>query len=359
MKRELVQDALDRIDEDLIQEALSFGLAVGAAPERKNDMELQRYRRQLGRRIAVLALAACLLLAFGITACAADLWGIREMFGNAGKSEMPEAAAEQIRQHQETARDEGWSARVTETYCDESTVMVSVLISGGEQYLIAPTDAMPEDPLWVIGREGDGTLAEYASARGRTLLTAGAVLEQATRGEGLSGNSQRFESLSDSEMLILITSSRTVAQESMVLTVNVTGLELEKAMADSEGNYLHRLSIPVSVSSGSSRELGVFAPEDPDGIPGLRLEDMSILETPLGYSFALPYTVTDQTAFEQILSMDFEQLRYAYSGGTMQAEDGRQYALWSMGDGELSDTLTVRFFDWDKETVGTVVYHKK
>ena len=44
MKRELVQDALDRIDEDLIQEALSFGLAVGAAPERKNDMEKFEYK---------------------------------------------------------------------------------------------------------------------------------------------------------------------------------------------------------------------------------------------------------------------------------------------------------------------------
>ena len=359
MKRELVREALDRIDEDLIQEALSFGLAVGAAPERNNEMKMHRHRKRLGRRIAVLALAAGLLLAIGVTAYAADLWGIRALFGNARKSEMPEAAVEQIQPHQETARGEGWSARVTETYCDESTVMVSVLISGGERYLIAPTDAMPEDPLWVIGREGDGTLRDYAASHDKTLLTVGAVLEQAIRDEGLSGNSQRFESLSDSEMLILITSSRTEAGDTMELTVNVTGQEPVKAMVDSEGSYLHHLSIPITVSAGSARELGVFVPEDPDGVPGLRLEEMSILETPLGYSFALPYTVTDQAAYEQILSMDFDPLRYAYSGGIRQTEDGRWYALWSMGDGELTDTLTVRFYNWDKETLGTVIYHKQ
>ena len=338
MNREWIEMALGQLDEELIAGALSLR---GGPSERGKHMTHRSGKSS--RRLAVLALAACLLLALSVTAYAANLWGIREMF-RTDTAQLPEAAEEYIEPHNETAQGEGWSARITEAYCDAGSALVTVTVSGGDRYLLAPADAAPEEPLWVIGREGEGTLGAYAEAQGKTLLLVGASLPFDAL--DITRQGQRAENLSDSEMSILIDADKGVSARNIDTVCTVYARE-----ADSE--EVQRLEIPFTMTEGLSRELGVFAPQNPDAVSCLQVGDAVLTETPLGVSVYIPMTVTDEEAFRAFMKLEFEELQ------TRSGSFGEGGARYDQCRGSVGDTLTVRFYGWGKEPLGELVFRKK
>lgn len=351
MNRKLISKAIGNIDDVFIAETLSPPAArTDRAPERTTKMGKYETNRSgvRSRRLFSLILAACLVFAFAVTAYAFNLFGIRELF-RASRGELPDEADAYIQHHTQIAAAEDWSAQITESLCDGTKVMVSVTVSGGDQYILAPTDAMPGSSTSVIGLDGSQTLEEYAAQQGKKLLFTGAAIEN-SEALGLVNGSQTYQNISDSEMAILVQAGRTTsaAQADAVCTVYAL---------DADG-IQKELALSFTLTEAPATGDGAYIPDDPDAIPGLTVGEATVTETPLGISIHFPETITDQDAWQDIMKVEIEGIEYSEGGSVLEA-DGNWYFSVTMGQGTLTDTLTVRFYDWEKQPIGTVVFHKE
>ena len=346
MNRNLVSKAISNIDDAYIAETLSPPVPYqDRAPER--TIQMGRYEskktKTSSRRLVAIALAACLVFAMAATAYAANLFGIRDFM-----NDFPEAADPYIQVHTETKAAEDWSARITESLCDETKVMVTVTVSGGDKYIIAPTDADPDTLAVNIGIEGDMTLGEYAAQQGKQLLFVGASLEQ---NDSLGGvGSQSFRNASDSEMTILVTAEKTAALTENDIVCHVYAV-------DGEWNKL-TLDIPFSLAEAPSEGMGTYVPVDAEAIPGMIIGEAAITETPLGISIRYMETATDEEAMYNIKKVEFDGLVYG-QGGTVLEDDGNWWFTVSGCTGDVGDTLIARYYDWDDQLVGTIEFIKK
>lgn len=346
MNRKLVSKAISNIDDAFIAETLSPpGVALDRAPERTIPMSKYESKKTKtsSRRLFALVLAACLVFAMALTAYACNLFGIRDFF-----TKLPETAEPYIQEHTETKAAEDWSARITESLCDETKVMVTVTVSGGDKYIIAPTDADPDTLAVNIGIEGDMTLGEYAAQQGKQLLFVGASLE---RNDSLGGvGSQSFRNASDSEMTILVTAEKTAALTENDIVCHVYAV-------DEEWNKL-TLDIPFSLAEAPSEGMGTYIPVDADAIPGMIIGEATITETPLGISIRYMETATDEEAMYNIKKVEFDGLVYG-QGGTVLEDDGNWWFTVSGCAGDVGDTLIARYYDWDDQLIGTIEFVKK
>lgn len=348
MNRKLISKALSDIDDAFIVESMSLApTSTDQAPER--ILKMAKYQStgngMHSRKLISLILAACLIFAFAITAYAANLFGIREMFKTYYR-ELPEAADPYIQQHTETVAAVDWSARITESLCDASTIMATVTVYGGDQYIIAPTDAMPTDRVRIIGLDGDQTLAEYASAQEKHLLFVGASF-WGNKGLEIFTESQIHVSISDNEMNILVTATRTGGEAAGNVVCYVYGRD--------ETGTRHDLELPITLNEAPASS-AVYVPVDPDAIPGRSVGEATVTETPLGLNIRFMQTRIDQTEGYMI---EVEGLDYYEGGGTFLEDDGNWYFTLTMGQGTVGDTMTVHFYDGDKQLVGDIIFQKK
>lgn len=363
MNRKLISKALGGIDEHFIAESMAYrGENAHRSPERNRKMGKYENRNagHSHRRLFALVLAACLVFSLAITAYAANLFGIREMFRTPYR-ELPESAEPYIQQHTEApesynqqhteaVQEENWSARVTESLCDGTKILVTVTVSGGDQYIVAPTDAMPSDTVGLIGLSGDQTLENYAASQGKKLLLVGATLMR-NEGLGIFTEAQKFENSSPSEMHILVESDRTSSEPAGDAVCQVYALE-----AGSEA--VERLELPFTLAEVPKEESN-FVPVAPDAIPGVTVGEATVTETAMGISVRWMETITDQDAHYDIKKVEFDEITDFDGGGLVQADDGNWYFQISMGKGEVTDTLTAHFYDWDNQPIGEIVFQKK
>ncbi|MGM9589335.1 MAG: hypothetical protein ACI3V0_04080 [Faecousia sp.] len=303
------------------------------------------------RKLVALILAACLVFSLAATAYAANLFGIRELFRTYYR-ELPETAEAFIQQETAAAEaEEGWSCAITESLSDNSTVMATVTIRGGDKYIVAPTDANPDGSARVIGIAGEQTLSEYAASQGKKLLLVGASILK-VGDEEIGGGSQRMENISESEMIILTQCTKTVSGSNLEAVCVVYALE--------EGsNEVQRVELPFVLSEAPATSEGVvYHPLKPGAIPGLTFGDMAVTETPLGYNIRMPATVTDWEARRNIMKVEIEGLTYGEGGGFMEDETGNCYFEAYMCQGTLGDILIVHYYDCDKQPIGDIEFRK-
>lgn len=300
------------------------------------------------RKLIALILAACLVFAFAITAYAANLFGIRNMFKTYYR-ELPETADPYIQQHTETVAAEGWSAKISESLCDASTIMATVTVYGGDQYIIAPTYANPDDNVELIGLKGDQTLAEYASAQGKQLLLVGATF-RGNKYIEIFTEAQNHVSTSDNEMNILVEATRSGGEAAEHVVCYVYAVD--------EAGTKHELELPITLKEAPSSDSAVYAPVDPDVIPGLTVGEATVTETPLGLNIRFMETITDQAKWDNVMSVTVEGVEYS-EGGSVLEDDGNWYFSLPMGQGTVGDTMTAHFYDWDKQLIGDIIFQKK
>ncbi|MBQ7000107.1 MAG: hypothetical protein IJN67_03530 [Oscillospiraceae bacterium] len=350
MNRKLVSKAISNIQDKYIMEAMAPPAARSDhAPERTSNMGKYENKRKgvNTRRLIGLASAACLVFSLAITAYALNLFGIREMFRTANR-ELPESAEPYIQQHTEAAAAADWSARITESLCDTGKILTTVTVSGGDRYIVVPTDAMPEDSVGIIGIRAEQTLREYAAAQGKELLFVGATLRHSEH-LGVFEEAQRFVNGSAAEMNILLESSR---------SGETGGEAICKIYArDIEGNRLD-LELPFTLEQVPAENERVYVPVDPDAIPGMTVGEATVKETPLGLSVRWMETVTDQEVWYNIMKVEVEGVTYR-EGGAVLEDDGNWYFQFSMGEGSIGDTMTVHFYDWDKVWIGDITFERK
>lgn len=352
MNRKLISKAISDIDDSFLAEAMSQPVVrAGHTPERTSNMDKCENKRSSvnSRRLTSLILAACLIFTLAMTAFALNLFGIREMFRTKYR-ELPESADPYIQHHTEAAETEEWSARITESLCDPTRVMVTVLVTGGDKYIIVPTDANPECRADIIGIEADMTIGEYAAAQGKELLCVNASMRQ-NENLGIFTETISFESISDSEMAILVDAVRMNGETVCDAVCSV--------IAVNEEGEQDRVNVPVTLEEAPVSAAETFAPEDPNAIAGIRVNSATVEETPLGWSVRINVTVTDETAFENIKWMACEELTYFEGGGFVLEDDGTWSTIWSLGKGNIGDSLTVHYYDWDDQPIGDAVFKKK
>lgn len=344
MNRQLLSKALSQLDEAYIAESIEYRSEKRSlSPERKPAMKSKR----IVKRISALALAACLLLALGAASYAANLWGIKELFRTEFR-QLPEAAEQYIQpQDLEGETGEDWSCRVSETLCDAGNIMVMVEISGGDQYIIAPTDSNPDDLMSSLGFEEDMTLGEYAAAQGKSLLLTGAALN--LDGE-ITGGSQRFENISPSEMRILTRVIKAPSDSFSEATCQVYALEIDSGSPEKTYGVddVRRVNIPLALNEAPPTETVTLYPETPDAIPGISIQSVTLTKTPLGISMHIAHTVTDQEQYYNVMKIDSDELTMG---------EGSIYDP-TMCEGTVTDTLTLHFYDTDKQPIGDIVFKK-
>lgn len=351
MNRKLISKAIGNIDDAFIVDAMSLPAAkADRAPERTIQMSNYENKRNgvCSRRLFSLILAACLVFAMAMTAYAFNFLGIREML-RGGRQELPEAAEPYIQQHTEAAAEEDWSARITESLCDDTKIMVTVTVSGGDKYIIAPTDADPDTLAVNIGIEGDMTLGEYAAQQGKELLFVGASLKE---NSALGGNgSQSFRNTSDSEMTILITANKTDAltEKEIICHVYAVDANWEKQTLD----------IPFRLEEAPSDGNAVYIPDNANPFPGMTVGNVTVSETPLGISIRFMTSVESQEVFDDIKKVEFDGIVRGEGGGWVLEDDGNWWHTISRCTGDVGDTLTARFYDWDNEVIGIITFEKQ
>lgn len=347
MNRDLINKAITGISSAFLEEAMTSP-ARETAPERTKNMGKfeNRQRGTSSRRIVTVALAACLIFALAVTAYAANIFGLRELY-NVGTRQLPEEAVPYIQENSESASQEGLSARVTESLCSNGKLMATVEISGGDKYILCEQWYNQEDPASLIGIQGDQTLQEYADSQGKTLLFVGVFLD----GENF-GSAQSFVAKYDGSgnLTMLADADMTGEVTQAVCRVNAEN------RADPEAP-IQRLEIPFSVTPmpSSDRE---FVPDDPDAIPGMILGNATVNDSPLGMTIRWPETVTDIEQFQNVMKEEIEDCEFRESG-SIQTEDGNYCFTANMVQGTIGDSFTVKFYDWDKEFIGQVVFTKK
>lgn len=313
----------------------------------KEDNILTRDKRQKRfGKVIIIAAAVALFAVMGTVAYAQNLWGIREMWSGTSSQhpELPKEAAEYIQRQDEAFEGEGWSCRLTETLCDANTAMATVTVFGGDRYVVVPTDCSPMDKAASAGFEGDCTLAEYAEAQGKELLFVSAHIscEQDIFGSGF----MHFESISDSEMVILTSCDKTVSTEltEAVCTVYANDRSVE-------------LAFPIT--EGYTKDMGLYVPENPDAVSGISVGEATVLETTLGISVRFPVYTVDGETLGDIAIASCVEIADFNSGGFVMGKDGVWYARMNLGQGALSDTLTVRFCDLSEKPIGDIVFKRK
>ena len=309
--------------------------------------EMKRTRKS-AKRLWMSYLAAALavaLLTVTVYAVVSYL-GIADMKKDT-RFPLPQEAEAYIQTTEVTAQGQDWSCHLVETLFDSTHFMVTVGISGGDQYIVAPSYCGPGDSTTEIGLSGTETLGEYAARQGKKLLFVGADVGDRDA-LGISVESQLCRSQSESEMTILVEGDYTIdAAEANCHVYAVVG---------ENHDDVQRVYLPFKIEKAPASEERMFKPDNPDAIPGLRVGDAVIAQTPLGISVRIPETVTDQEAFYGIMKIKFQEITYG-EGGSLPQEDGSYCFQVSMGKGTITDTLTAHYYDWDNQLVGTITFH--
>lgn len=343
MNHQLISKALSGIDGKYIAQSLTPPVSGADAPERKQTMT-NHTRHISSRRILGLAFAACLIFALAATAYAANVFGIRELFRDRGKA-LPDQAAPYIQAHTESADMDGLSARITQSLCDGGKLLVTVEIRGADSCLLCGEDSSEEDSVASIGIVGSETLAEYAGNHGKELLFIGARLD----GDNLSGvQSSNYTYTGDGSLILLMEADLTGEITEGICRIAARG-------ADASVEDVRRLEIPFSLSPAPSAQEGVFTPKDPNAVAGMVLGSATVWESPMGMTVRWQETITDEDQFYNLMKVEIVGCSYT-EGGSVQDDDGNWYFNASMVEGDITDSFTVQFYDWDNTCIGETVF---
>lgn len=348
MKKENISNVIGHISDKYLIEAMDgIDDIMTDLPHEETRM---RNRKVLSfRKIVSIAAAACLVMASGIIVYATNLFGIRDMLSRQG-IELSESASKDIVTYDNARSDSqnGWKASVKESLYEGGNVILTVLAECEDQYLLAPTDASPDDMY-----NDTETFAQYAAENNRTILFIGASLTDDQL--NISVTSQDFHRISDNELEILINASTTGGSDKVETTCEVHARE--------DGHYqvedVQRVYIPFTLVQGKSSETAWYKPDNADALDSVHVSDAELISTPLGTEFLITLNgagaekigrVTYGESSDASLGMVFGQL----------GED--KDSTWGIHclveDADIGDSFTLYFYGVDDSLIGTVTFRK-
>lgn len=315
------------------------------------DMENYKKRRSGRSRVKYTLIAAIVAASLMIvTAVAAmNYLGMQEITKDTPYAVPSEAAPYIETQSAQETTTEGWSCTMLESLFDSASFTISVGISGGDKYVVVPQYCSAGDDVSEIGLPSGQTLGDYAAQQGKTLLYVGAGIQDRDK-LGIPTTAQFYESQSDGEMTIVETGQKST---DVSVTEGICGVT-----ARVEGQKdVTRVKLPFTVKEAAGDVL-VYKAEGDNEVAGIRTNSFRVYQSPAGNSivFDQEYAMGEYPeALKELKRMDIDGISYSESG-SMENEEGKPETKWSNVKGTFSDTLTLRFIDWDNEVMGSVTF---
>lgn len=318
------------------------------------DMENYKKMRSGRSRVKYTLIAAIVAVSLMIvTAVAAmNYLGMQEITKDT-PYEVPSEAAAYIETQSAQADMKDWSCTMLESLFDAASFTISVGISGGDKYVVVPQYCGPNDDVSEIGLPGGQPLGDYAAQQGKTLLYVGAgILNRDAL--GIAATTILCKSQSDGEMTVVETGQKStdvsVTEGTCVVTARIDGQK-----------DVTRVELPFTVKEAAGDVL-IYKAEGDNEVAGIRTNFFRVYQSPAGNSivfdqeFPIDETGKYPEAFPEALKrMDIDGISYS-EGGWVENEEGKLVASWSNVKGTFSDTLTLRFIDWDNEVMGSVTF---
>lgn len=349
MNRKLIRDALDMIDDAFIEECIvRRSTEASASSGRESKTMKYQFTEKRTKRLIAVAAAAALVLMMAVTAVAANLWGIRDLFESSGR-ELPSEADGYVQSQSCSVSGEGWTCTVRESLCDGEQVTAAAVINCSDDYIVAPTDSSASDPAESLGIDSDLTLGEYAASQGKRLIYVNVGISFSEAPGKAMGGYLHFKNIADNEMLVLSNVSKAPKDASShgICTVYVTRDDGTKEKA----------SVDFDIITAPVISKATYVPVDASSVPGITVGEATVAQTVMGISIEFKETVTDFAAFDR-MEMVCEGIQ-DYMGGSVM-ENGEWYLKLTDGQGTVSDTLTIRVVDVRTgELMGTIVFEKQ
>ena len=307
-------------------------------PEGKGNQET----RPGHRRLWVLILAACLVIAMALTAYATYRMGIREAMTGTLEQVSPGEAAYITPETAAAESEAGWSCALTESLYTGEKIMLSITVHAGEEYLLIPEDATASDSVGVIGLSGSKTLQEYANELGKTLLHVNAHMEFAdwdTNGQGLF-----TKNCGTDEITIILESEHTFrGPETLTGTCKV----LVRPFGQ-EDSLSEELPLSLTAAPEPEGDKQIFHPVVSDSVPGMLFQDGTLSKSLSGYRLQLPFTVADKGLVDDYLKTYCQELDL---WGLLDKSTGNVFYDIPTND---FGRATIQIRNSDSQVVGTV-----
>ena len=294
------------------------------------------------RRLWVLILAACLVIATALTAYGANFMGIRDAMTGTLEQVSPGEAAYITPETAVAESDAGWSCALTESLYTGEKIMLSITVRAGEEYLLIPEDATASDSVGMIGLSGRKTLQEYANELGKTLLHVNARMEFAdwdTNGQGLF-----TKNCGTDQITIILESEHTLrGPEDLTGTCKVSVRPFGQ-----EDSLSEELPLSLTAAPEPEGDKQIFHPVFSDSVPGMLFQDGTLSKSLSGYRLQLPFTVTDKSLVDDYLKTYCQELDL---WGLLDKSTGNVFYDIPTND---FGQATIQIRNSDSEVVGTV-----
>ena len=328
------------ISDKYILEVQSMGKYEAAKPK----------GRLFGKTLLVAALVISVL---AVTAYAAGRYlGIWDMTKGT-YFELPQTATEYIEPQTVQENKQDWSCSVVETLFDKGYFMVTVGVSGGDKYILMPEYVEPEQPVSEIGLEGEQTIGEYAESVGKKILRINASITN--RDElGVEAPMLLVKNQSESEATLLISGQRDPNVSVTEAACRVTAWEVGTGEED-----IQRVELAFPVNEAPEGESKVLYAQDPQAVPGMIVRSVTVTETATGTMLEFDDEITDETIFSDLKRGNPREVTWKEGGGWIEDASGKlRCEPWRV-EGTVGDTLTVDYYNWDNEIIGTLVFQTK
>ena len=330
--------AMNGIDDRFLSAWEERQKIIASLPEGKGKYEA----RPGHRRLWVLVLAACLVIATVLTAYAANFMGIREAMTGTLVQVSPGEAAYITPETAAAESDAGWSCALTESLYTGEKIMLSVTIRAGEEYILIPAYINGSYPVGEIGLSGDETLQEYADRLGKTLLKAEASMDFTdwdVNGQGIFPRSN-----GTNELTLILSSEHTLrGPETLTGTCTVYVWPLGQ-----EEPTIETLPLSLTAAPEPEGDKQIFHPVVSDSVPGMLFQDGTLSKSLSGYRLQLPFTVTDKGLVDDYLKTYCEELDL---WGLLDKSTGNVFYDIPIND---FGQATIQIRNSDSEVVGTV-----
>ena len=330
--------AMNGIDDRFLSAWEERQKKIAPLPEGKGKYEA----RPGHRRLWVLVLAACLVIAMALTAYAANFMGIRKAMTGTLKQVSPGEAAYITPETAAAESDAGWSCALTESLYTGEKIMLSVTIRAGEEYILIPAYINGSYPVGEIGLSGDETLQEYADRLGKTLLKAEASMDFTdwdVNGQGIFPRSN-----GTNELTLILNSEHTLrGPETLTGTCTVYVWPLGQ-----EEPTIETLPLSLTAAPEPEGDKQIFHPVVSDSVPGMLFQDGTLSKSLSGYRLQLPFTVTDRGLVDDYLKTYCEELDL---WGLLDKSTGNVFYDIPTND---FGQATIQIRNSDSEVVGTV-----
>lgn len=330
--------AMNGIDDRFLSAWEERQKKIAPLPEGKGKYEA----RPGHRRLWVLVLAACLVIAMALTAYAANFMGIREAMTGTLEQVSPGEAAYITPETAAAESDAGWSCALTESLYTGEKIMLSVTIRAGEEYILIPAYINGSYPVGEIGLSGDETLQEYADRLGKTLLKAEASMDFTdwdVNGQGIFPRSN-----GTNELTLILDSEHTLrGPETLTGTCTVYVWPLGQ-----EEPTIETLPLSLTAAPEPEGDKQIFHPVVSDSVPGMLFQDGTLSKSLSGYRLQLPFTITDRGLVDDYLKTYCEELDL---WGLLDKSTGNVFYDIPTND---FGQATIQIRNSDSEVVGTV-----